>query len=290
MYNLGNETATIDGGQRLVMVGGVSLIKGCAMFLLLTLAAAATVQAPAAPSGPWEVNVQENMCLLKRSYPVDKGKTSLIFQPLLDLPDMEMYVASPGGSPGQYTGKYKVQVEPGGRTFTGRYYSVRTNGQRFTRLFIDRAVLDGLQNGDVMSIEAKPVNGSFRIARPEIARPALATCINDLKKSWGVNPEEEGRAVTSLEGDPGRYFNEDSYPKEAWSKGIYGRVVALLNISANGTVEKCHIVSSAGTALNEGTCAAVRNARFKPPRDADGHALATTYLLPVRWVLPGTPD
>ena len=261
--------------------------------ILPLLMAAAMPPAPAIrPVGPWQVNMEENMCLLERSYPDAKGQTMLVFQPLLDLNSMEVYVITPAGSGDQQSGKYKVQVEPGARSFTGKYYSVKlaTKPLRYTRLFVDRVMMDGLRDGDTISIDAKPVRTSFAIVRPEKALPILQGCINDLKKSWGIDPDRDAAAVTKLEGDPARYFGSDSYPAEALTKGVYGRVVALLNISAQGTVENCRIVSSAGSSLNEGTCKAARRARFTPPVDAGGKPIATTYLLPVRWVLPGAPD
>lgn len=68
---------------------------------------------------------------------------------------------------------------------------------------------------------------------------------------------------------------------------MYGRVVALLNITAQGAVEKCRIVQSAGEALNAGTCRSAMKIRVTPPRDAAGAPLASTYLLPVRWIFGG---
>jgi protein TonB len=96
--------------------------------------------------------------------------------------------------------------------------------------------------------------------------------------------------VTPLDGNPGRYFTAQSYPSEALAAHVYGRVIALLNINAAGTVEQCRIVSSAGTALNNGTCKVAMRIRFKPPRDKEGVALPSTYVLPVRWTMPGAPD
>lgn len=262
------------------------------MFSLLLAAATAVAPPPAAPTGPWVVAFQENMCLLQRTYPTAKGATVLIFQPLLDLPTMEMFVSTTDGSDRQYTGNFTVRIEPGARSYTGRYFSahVPKSTKRFTRLTIDRVALDGLRDGDTMFIDAKPIRGSFAIVRPEKARPPLDRCINDLKVSWGIDPDRDARAVTRLEGDPARYFGPDSYPAEAYGQGIYGKVIALLNITPEGTVGNCRIVSSAGKALNEGTCTAARRVRFTPPRDAQGKPMATTYLLPVRWVLPGAPD
>lgn len=260
--------------------------------LPLLLAAAVVTSPPTAPSGPWVVAFEESMCLLQRSYPSDKGQTALIFKPLLDLPAMEMFVSTTDRSDQQYSGKFTVRVEPGARAYTGRYFSARApkSTTRYTRLSIDRVALDGLRDGDTLFVQAKPVNASFAIVRPEKARPALDKCITDLKTAWGIDPARDARAVTSIKGDPGQFFGSDAYPAEALANGIYGRVVALLNVTPDGTVSNCRIVASAGEALNKGTCVAALKVRFTPPRDAAGKAMATTYLLPVRWVLPGSPD
>ena len=118
---------------------------------------------------------------------------------------------------------------------------------------------------------------------------ALTSCVDGLKKAWGIDPADKDRAATPLEGNPARYFGTSDYPPEAYRSGIYGRVIALLTIDAAGAVSNCRILSSAGPALNAGTCKAAMRIKFKPPRDMDGKALPSTYILPVRWVLPGSP-
>lgn len=261
-------------------------------FAALLLAATTAVPAvPLTPAGPWIVNVDENMCLLERNYPVADQRITLIFQPLLDLDGMEMYVATADRSDRQYQGLFKASVEPGAQTYTGRYYSVRSPklNRRMTRIMTERVALDQLKDGDILHVQAKPVDLSFKIARPDKARVALQKCVDDLKKSWGIDPEMASRIVEPLDGNPARYFSTESYPPEAYHAGIYGRVVALLNINPQGTVDHCRIVSSAGSLLNDGTCKVALRIRFKPPRDRDGHALSSTYFLPVRWVLPGAP-
>ena len=256
------------------------------------LLAAVTPLVPLAPTGPWVVHMEENMCLLERSYPAADQKILLMFQPLLDLGSMELYVITSDRSDRQYTGAYKASIEPGQHTQTGDYFSVVTpkTTSRTTRLTTSRAALDNLQDGDTLHVEAKPLNLAFKIIRPDKARTALQGCIDDLKKSWGIDPAVASQAATPLDGNPARYFSPSSYPPEALAKGIYGRVIALLNVDAAGAVEHCRIVSSAGQALNEGTCKVALRTKFKPARDKDGKGLASTLLLPVRWSLPGMPD
>jgi TonB family protein len=258
----------------------------------LLLAATQAPAVPLTPGGPWVVQMEDDLCRLARSYPDARGDASVVFQPLLDLDTAELFVITDDRSARQYSGRHTTVLEPDGRSFTGRYYSVHDpkTKRRLTRLTIDRALLDQLKDGDALHVQARPVDLAFRITRPDKARTTLAGCIDGLKKSWGIDPAVTARAVTPLDGNPARYFGSSSYPQEALSRGIYGRVVALLNVAPSGTVEHCRIVSSAGTALNEGTCKVAMRIRFKPARDKNNQPLPSTYVLPVRWSMPGALD
>ncbi|MFA6115575.1 MAG: energy transducer TonB [Sphingomonas sp.] len=88
--------------------------------------------------------------------------------------------------------------------------------------------------------------------------------------------------------NPGLWFSGDAYPPEAIRAGAQGRVVVRLNIDEHGTPSQCYVAVSAGNPdLDMGTCnVAMTRARFKPGRDERGRALPSTFLLPVRWVLP----
>ena len=88
--------------------------------------------------------------------------------------------------------------------------------------------------------------------------------------------------------NPGRFFGVDQYPVEALRHHEQGRVVAMLIIDATGTPTHCTVTTSSGSAsLDVGTCnIALTRVRFTPARDDAGHAVAGTYSLSIRWVLP----
>ena len=91
-----------------------------------------------------------------------------------------------------------------------------------------------------------------------------------------------------LKGDPGRYFGADAYPPAAQRAGAQGRVVANLSVGTDGRVTNCSVTSSSGNSdLDETTCRiARRSVKFSPAKDDSGNPIATSYTLPVRWVLP----
>lgn len=78
------------------------------------------------------------------------------------------------------------------------------------------------------------------------------------------------------------------YPVESIRREEQGRTVARLSIDASGTPVGCIIAISSGySRLDERTCEiAIKRVRFDPARDGRGVAIASTYTLPVRWVLP----
>lgn len=97
-----------------------------------------------------------------------------------------------------------------------------------------------------------------------------------------------GARMAVPEGDIGRWFGPDEYPAEAQRAGEQGRVVARLAIAADGRVSDCVVQEASGSAsLDRRTCEiALTRLSFRAPRDRRGRPLSSTYLLPVRWVLP----
>lgn len=97
--------------------------------------------------------------------------------------------------------------------------------------------------------------------------------------------------ATRLRGNPGKFFGPDNYPPEAIYRREQGRVVALLMIDTYGKVVSCQVAESSNSeSLDKTTCdIALRDLTFEPPTDRKGRPLASSYALPVRWVLPSGP-
>jgi periplasmic protein TonB len=77
-----------------------------------------------------------------------------------------------------------------------------------------------------------------------------------------------------------------SYPPDAAARGVQGRVMLRIHITAEGRVASIEVVTSAGHAmLDKAAVDAVRQWIFTPARRA-GRAIAWTTLLPVRFRVP----
>ena len=258
------------------------------MSLLLSLLLAAN---PAlSPVGPWRVKADGNGCLLNAPYRDGEKDLSLVFKPLVGLPENELSVIASDPTPRQYAGSYKLSVEPDGSSHTGRFFSIMSADAklRITRLTVSGPFLENLDDAQVVRIKAFPTDSRLQLNGINQGKELLTDCIVKLKASWGI--QENSNITTEPKVIPAslRYFSSDHYPAEAVALGVYGRVVALLNIDSAGTVKGCHIVSSAGPSLNAGTCRSALKMTFEPARERDGKPASSHYYLPVRWVMPGT--
>ncbi|TCM17108.1 protein TonB [Novosphingobium sp. PhB165] len=78
------------------------------------------------------------------------------------------------------------------------------------------------------------------------------------------------------------------YPTADLRAEHQGTVRFQLDVDARGRVSQCSIVSSSGySGLDEATCKFVsRRARFEAATNADGDAVAGTYMGTIRWIIP----
>jgi protein TonB len=67
-------------------------------------------------------------------------------------------------------------------------------------------------------------------------------------------------------GNPGDWFPQDAYPKEARKENAQGNISVRLEIGATGRTIGCTVTESSGfSSLDEPTCRlAIKNARYKP--------------------------
>lgn len=88
--------------------------------------------------------------------------------------------------------------------------------------------------------------------------------------------------------DPGRWVTNADYRSSWINQELVGTARFRLDIAADGRVTGCRITGSTGhAALDEATCRLVsKRARFKPARDANGDAVASSYVQTVKWQLP----
>ena len=249
--------------------------------------------APLAPTGPWVVGSEENLCMLTHAFGDGAEKLTIGFQPLFLRQPMELYVLRTDRSGEQHVGQATVTFTPGGTATSGRFFSVPIPKEnlRMFRITLPAETLDQLNGATQIAIKAPPLHAAVLLPKTTVkAMAALTSCQTDLLKFWGVDPAlvDPDRAP-KVRGNLARFFGPDEYPKQALHAGVYGRVVAALQVDATGAVGACRVVASAGAVLNDATCANARRITFDPVRDVAGKPVPSIYMLAVRWTLPGAP-
>lgn len=261
--------------------------------MLFMLLAAAAPPLPLTPSTPWNVEAKEDLCVLSRTYGSEGDRTTLLFQPILDMETMDFIVVTPGKPRQQKTGDATIERLPDGRVFKAPYLGLSTlaGGRYVTRISVDRALYDELGQAVELRIKAGPVARQIQVGRSDKAKAAFADCDRDLLKSWGVDPADVTKDRRPVpERNFARYFTSDAYPSAAIEEGFIGRVTAVLNIDAAGIVSKCRPIVSAGKLLTEATCVNAAKLPFRPGHDASGKPVPSIYVLRVRWQLGEATD
>jgi hypothetical protein len=119
---------------------------------------------------------------------------------------------------------------------------------------------------------------------------AMATCIDSLMTSWGVDVERHKTLTRYLEplSSPEKWVVSGDYPTKMVSEGQPALVQFRLSVGADGVPLSCHIqLTTRPKEFDAAVChALMRRARFNPALDADGQPLTSYYLNTVRFALP----
>ena len=81
------------------------------------------------------------------------------------------------------------------------------------------------------------------------------------------------------------------YPVAALAEDAQGVSRIEIRIQTDGTASSCRIAQSSGHELLDAKACAVtlERTRFAPATDQDGQPMATTVILPIRWVTQARP-
>ncbi|HSI16422.1 MAG TPA: energy transducer TonB [Sphingomonas sp.] len=256
--------------------------------LLLLAAAADPVALP--PAGKWQVEYADMMCLLSRDYGAGPDKRTLALRVSPTNVRREITLIAPGTAMSD-RGVASITLPPDGHAVTGTYWRTPLPGAagNAASTFFADGTLDNLDKASAIDIRLDDEHRTLAVPGIAGALTALSRCQDDLLKSWGIDPAEPQREAVHVTGNPARFFGVTAYPPAAIAAHAQGRVVSVAGVDKRGGVTSCTVVVSSGNkALDDGTCRIIREqVHLIPARDKDGNAIASHYVLPVRWSLPG---
>lgn len=128
-------------------------------------------------------------------------------------------------------------------------------------------------------------------AAPEEPTPCPEPCAaSAIGTGGGGTGESQGRYIPASQASRqprwiSNFITASDYPSSAREQGKDGRVVLSVLIDAGGVVRDARLLQGADEALNELALRKIRQAMFSPAYDADGHPVASSVRLPIRFSL-----
>ncbi|TXC73797.1 hypothetical protein FSZ31_03445 [Sphingorhabdus soli] len=136
-----------------------------------------------------------------------------------------------------------------------------------------------------------PNHDVYRLQTGPMAQPmaAMRTCLDDLVRSWGLEPSELKHVKTDAKpiGSPGGWLGPDDYPSGLNDED--SNVAFVLVVNKVGEVENCYVQSVTNDPKFGSTvCEKLRKrARFHPALDESGQAVRSLYRNRVSWRVIG---
>jgi hypothetical protein len=261
------------------------------------LAAPAT---PLAPSSKWQMDYAPTECRLLRSFGTGAQTVTVQIGQVVPAPPIELVLVgpripvtdafAPAGLSTSTVGDISATAQ--GFAAEGRFLSS-------LRIDPNPSLRDALV-GDIAG--GKPTRLGVTFARGysttldlgQMKAPlaALDACMDDLVRTWGVDPVEQRARKTGPvpANDPGTWFRVGDYPLEQRRAAAGALVILRLGVGANGAVTGCAVAKAGGDkAFEDLTCRlATERARFTPALGASGRPIASYWAQRIRWQ-PGTP-
>jgi len=251
--------------------------------------AAAALKPPAlmAPTGPWNVDFGDKMCLLVRPYGKDRS-THLMLKPAMLGDGLEIIVSettSEASDP--LSGKAALSIWGTPSAAETYFNAYSTASARLIRIWIKEDAIPLSTVRGTLQIDAKPEGRHlFAIPGIENALPILSKCLDQLRTAYKVSSTDLAAIVSEPKAERAAVFSTEDYPYEAYSTGKGGTVGVLFWIEATGRITTCEVIeSSAAPVLEKATCdVLIKRARYSPARDAAGRPVRAPSFTRVRWM------
>lgn len=263
---------------------------GASIFAAFAIGSAASPPMPLKPSGPWNVEYADSMCVLSRQFGSGDGSVTLGFRPGLFSEHMRMVVARKSTDDRSRWGEAQLSFD-GGPVLKTRYsdgLAPRT-GLRIMVIDLKAAELAPLSTAQKFQVRA---GGDDFVLMPDhvaAAMQALNPCIKDLLISWGMNTATIDSIATYPKFRNESIFSSNDYPSAALRNREQGTTGVRYWVSKDGKISDCKVVERSGSvALDERTCSLInRRARYDPARTKAGEAVDAIDFARVHWVIPG---
>ena len=241
------------------------------------------------PAGPWTVDYAEDSCALYRTFEAQDRELWMELRQIA--PDSLARVSVGSGHLELTEDDPHVTIFPAREAFDhwAKPFTTDDDSIRAIVTSLRLSLLQSVAANEDDSSEALPEIAGVQIARAfnetvviqtgEMDMPlqALETCLEDLVRTWGIEPEQLRNAVTKpvpAYEDQWRARVRNYYPRTGKYRSRNTRFPVVLLVGPDGKVARCRSPNALGDEDFEAVaCAALtRFARFEPALDAKGEA------------------
>jgi TonB family protein len=249
-----------------------------------------------APTGNWNVEYAENMCILSHSFGTGLAEVTLGFRPwpMGERTEVVLISRDSTGTASRFGKGATLSLSSAGPGIEGDYWSfwLPKRKVRLSTLIVDQAALADLGSADSVTI-AIPKGARVSVTLPrntKAALKALDTCDDDLLREWGVDPDEKMKVATPAKALPNvaDWISDDDYPPQALRNSQQGTVMILWTIDVDGRVANCiPVIKSGVPLLDQAACNAITlRGRYQPALGKDGKPVSSHNTRRVVWRLP----
>jgi hypothetical protein len=264
------------------------------------------------PTTPWNVHYEEETCKLRRGFAGGDGD-----QLGLDLTKLTggdgFQLALIGFPARSLSGASKLKIQFGtlaeqaiensnGKLTVGNFPAVLVNLpgiKPIDRAAYERAAEQNAPQPDLVTPSEEAGSDSIIIRSPDttlllrtgsLGKPFAAwrTCVDDLVRSWGVDPSVIKTPARPV-GNPGKWLTDSDYPLHALAEYKGGLVNFRLSVDLLGKPSQCSVQRAVNESLFAKTTCEIlmKRANFSPALDAEGRPVPGFFISSVRFQIGG---
>lgn len=252
---------------------------------------APSIGVPLSPSGKWNVEYSDNMCVLSHDYGPSDGRVTVGFRPFPLTNHIQIILVTNQKAASSQKGTASVILGAIDKRAEGDYFSWSppNSAKRITTFYVREKDVSGLADASTITLDAK--DGPSVSVAPIALKAALAalkTCEDDLVKGWDVDPAEQDRVTIPASDDNPAWINNNDYPVAALSGQVEGDVMILWKIDTDGSAKDCALIIKTGNQdLDAAPCRLItQRAHYRPATDVEGHPIPSHRARLIRWRLP----
>lgn len=256
------------------------------------------------PSSDWAMSYDQEACRLMRSFGEGGEKVTVHFIRYMPDPGIEVIVSgkmlrpkgtrfeyrfAPGDEPGEARNPLYGETDDGVTAWQfnsglipheeSEKMSDDGSAARQLRMTREQERAVQIRSFDIVKGVRQPV--SLKTGPLAGAMKAMETCMDDLIREWGHDPDVQRARLSppEPESDPRRWISSGDYPTAALREGLSGVVRFRLDIDETGAVDRCVIQQAfSDPAFRKVTCQLIeKRARFSPAVGADGKPIGSFW-------------